>query len=84
MFEKRYQNYAERAEFQMITKLAGWDQITVLMPADQLWRDHRRNFSRLFGTRTLMQKFHSVQVFETRRFMRGLMQEPDKLDDHIR
>ena len=30
--------------------------------ADDVWRDHRRNFNRLFGTRVLMQKFYLVFV----------------------
>ena len=68
----------------MITDLVGWDQTTVLMPTDNLWKEHRRNFSRLFGTKTTVAKFFSIEIFEARRFMRNLLREKDKLEDHVR
>lgn len=68
----------------MMTELVGWDRVTAFMPAGELWRDHRRNYTRHLGTRALMEKFYGVQVLETRRFMWNLLHGPDKLEDHIR
>ncbi|THH27951.1 hypothetical protein EUX98_g6235 [Antrodiella citrinella] len=65
LFEKRHQLYSTRPDFTMIVHLVGWDRATVHMEPDNLWRDRRRNFCRLFGTRTLMQKFDGVQIYET-------------------
>ncbi|TCD66168.1 hypothetical protein EIP91_001722 [Steccherinum ochraceum] len=84
LFEKRYQNYGDRPDFQMITNIAGWNRATVFMPVSDLWKEHRRNFSRLFGTKTLFSKFYGDEILETRKFMRNLLHAPDKLDDHIR
>lgn len=84
LMEKRHQQYTERAHFPMVQDLVGWKNITVHMDANELWRSHRRNFNKLFGTRTLMSKFAGIQLFETRRFALHLLQSPEKLDDHIR
>ena len=83
-FEKRYQNYSNRPQFEMLAKIVGWAQTTFFLPVDKEWRDHRRNFTKLLGTRALMQKFHSMQVKETRKFMRDLMRNPERLDHHVR
>ncbi|TCD66167.1 hypothetical protein EIP91_001721 [Steccherinum ochraceum] len=84
LLEKRHTQYSERPRFPMITDLVGWDQTTVFMPIDSLWKEHRKNFSRLFGTKTTMAKFFSMEVFEARRFMRNILREKDKLEDHVR
>ena len=84
MYEKNHQNYANRADLEMMNKFVGWDRTTVMMPANDLWKEHRRNFSRLFGSRSTMQKFHGTQVHATRRLMFRIMQRPQELASHIR
>ncbi|THH33199.1 hypothetical protein EUX98_g986 [Antrodiella citrinella] len=84
IMEKRQMIYSERPRFVMAGELVGWDQITVLMSVDSLWKEHRRNFSKLFGTKKAMEKFHGIEIFETRRFMRNMLRPSGKLEDHVR
>ncbi|THH15045.1 hypothetical protein EUX98_g9525 [Antrodiella citrinella] len=84
ILEKRQMVYTERPVFTMVSELVGWDQITVLMPANTLWKEHRRNFNKLFGTKKTIQKFYGLEIYETRRFMRNMLRTTDKLEDHIR
>lgn len=84
LLEKRHTQYSQRPRFTMISDLVGWKQTTVFMPTDNLWKEHRRNFSRLIGTKTTMSKFFSMEIFEARRFMRNILREEDKMEHHVR
>ena len=84
LFEKRSQNYNNRFELEMMSKLVGWSQTTTFLPANEIWKTHRQYFQQSFGTRAAMQQYHDIQVLETRRFMLNLMREPENLDNHVR
>ncbi|TCD66583.1 hypothetical protein EIP91_001140 [Steccherinum ochraceum] len=84
MLEKRHAIYDDRHDVHMITEIAGWNQATVFMPPNAEWKDQRKHFSRMFGTRTLMAKWQDTQMWETRRFVRNVMRKPEALEDHIR
>ena len=67
----------------MMTELVGWDRATVFMSVGPLWKEHRRNFSRLFGTKGAVSKFYALEMYEARRLMRNILTS-NNLVDHIR
>lgn len=73
MLEKHQQNYSTRPKMEMVMTLAGWDQMTVALPVNEQWRNQRRILHKLMGTRSAIQKFHDIQLSETRKFLREVM-----------
>lgn len=73
MLEKHQQNYNTRPKMEMVMTLAGWDQMTVALPINEQWKNQRRILHKLMGTRTAVQKFHDIQLSETRKFMREVI-----------
>ena len=82
MTVKRSDLYSDRPHFYSFD-LSGWIRGTALLNGPG-WRDHRRNFSRLIGTRLLMSKFFPIEIMEARKFMRNILRDPDNLDHHVR
>ncbi|KAH8073380.1 cytochrome P450 [Cristinia sonorae] len=82
--QRRHAAYSHSPKWAMLCEMVGWDRITVFMSPDAVWKEHRKNFSKLFGSKAAVAKFYGVEMFEVRRFMRNILREKDKLQDHIR
>ena len=82
--DKRHTTYSGRPKLPMMTDLVGYDQLTVFMQTTPAWKEHRRNFSRLFGSKAAMEKFWDIEIFQVRKFMRNLLREPKLLHKHVR
>ncbi|TCD69399.1 hypothetical protein EIP91_007746 [Steccherinum ochraceum] len=82
--EKRHLNYSERPKLPMAVDLVGYDETTVFMPTNLMWKEHRRNYSKLFGTRAAMEKFFEMEVLGARRMMRAILNDPTGLAGSIR
>jgi len=54
------------------------------MDCNDRFRQYRKLFYRLFGTRNSVAAFHSIEEEETRRFLRNVLWGPENLVDHIR
>lgn len=78
---KKYGIFADRPSF-ATWDTSGWSRLTALHNGAD-WKDHRRYMSKLFGTRQLMQNFYHLERQENRRFLRNLLQSPDRLAHHI-
>lgn len=81
--EKRLTTYSDRPKFPMLVDLVGYDRLTVWMPVDTVWKEHRKYFYKLFGTKAAVSKFFDMEVLEARRFMRNLLREPERLHELV-
>lgn len=81
--EKRHTNYSGRPQFPMMVDLVGYDKLTVFMKVGPVWREHRKNFSKLFGSKAAVEKFWGIEVYQARKFMRNLLRDPGPLQNHI-
>lgn len=84
LLDKRHSGYENRPNLTMACDLVGWNRITPLMPANKLWREHRRNMSQLFGTKAAVGKFYEIEVLQARKLMRRILEDPAEVKDHIR
>lgn len=82
MTVKRSNIYSERPYFYTFDA-SGWSRATALLNGSD-WKDHRRYFARLFGTKQLMSRFFGLEVKEARRFIRNILRDPEDLDHHVR
>lgn len=48
------------------------------------WRAYRKNIAQYMGTRNAVTSFQPMQEEENRRFLKGVLNQPEKLMDHIR
>ena len=48
------------------------------------FRNYRRLFSRLFGSRSSTAAFNPIEEDETRNFLRNVLKKPEDLNKHIR
>ncbi|TCD66421.1 hypothetical protein EIP91_001412 [Steccherinum ochraceum] len=83
LLDKRHNDYENRPKLTMASDLVGWNRITPLMPANKLWREHRRNMSQLFGTKAAVGKFYEIEVLQARKLMRRILEDPTEVKNHI-
>lgn len=83
LLEKRSGIYSERPTLTMCGELIGWDKALILSRGDR-HRTYRRLFHRIIGNHAHLKQFYPVEEEETRKFLQRVMQEPDKLNMHVR
>lgn len=54
------------------------------MRNNDCFRAHRKSFRQAIGTRSAVTGFQSLQTAEARRFLFRVLEDPEKLQDHIR
>lgn len=74
MLEKKSGIYSSRPRLPMGGELIGWDQMILLMPYGQQFREHRRYIHQSIGSKASMAKHHEVLVNEIREFLSRLLQ----------
>ncbi|EGN99070.1 hypothetical protein SERLA73DRAFT_181861, partial [Serpula lacrymans var. lacrymans S7.3] len=86
ILDKKSAIYSDRPSFTMAGELIGWKNTSIFLRYGETFREHRRNFHRLIGSRALMQKFDPVVEQFTRRFLQDVLKNPhhDKLRPYIR
>src|SRR5271154_3940074 len=65
-------------------ELCGWKDTLVLLHPGSRFRDFRKYFHRTLGTPAAMKQFHSLEEFETRKFLRHIYADPEQLAFAIR
>ncbi|TCD64628.1 hypothetical protein EIP91_003830 [Steccherinum ochraceum] len=83
LLNERHHGYDNRPKLTMMCDLVGWDQTTVFMPANQVWREHRKNMSRLFGSKAAVGKFFGIELLGARKLMRRILEEPTGVKAHL-
>lgn len=68
----------------MASDLVGLSKGMLFINYNDRFRQYRKLFSRLFGSRSSTAAFNSIEEEETRHFLRNVLQKPDGLVSHIR
>ncbi|TDL26571.1 cytochrome P450 [Rickenella mellea] len=84
LFEKKSSIYSSRPTLVFGGQMCGWDRTHALLPYGSRFRAHRKYLSQLIGTRSAVTQFVPLEVAETRRFIKRVMENPDGLLEHIR
>ncbi|OCH95986.1 cytochrome P450 [Obba rivulosa] len=84
MLDKKSAIYSDRPTLTMGGELAGWDRTLVLLRYGTVFRETRRLFSQLIGSRKHVERFHSLFEVETRKFLYRLMRHPDDVGKQVR
>ena len=65
-------------------ELVGWDNGFALTQYGQRFREYRRIVHKFMGTRVQVQRYHSLEERETRKFLRQVLRSPERVAEHIR
>ena len=68
----------------MASELVGLGKGLLFMNYSDRFRQYRRLFARMFGSRSSTAAFYPIEEEETLRFLRNVLRQPDDLADHIR
>lgn len=84
MLDKKSSIYSDRPVFQMCGELVGWKWGTAFLSyAAPQFKRARKYFHQLFGTHTTLSQFYPVTVDEYRKFLRCLLDSPERFLSHI-
>jgi hypothetical protein len=84
LLDKKSSSYSDRPVFPMGGELVGWKNTLVLLPYGDRFREYRKNFARVIGSRAAMNTYHPVEEMETHRFLQRVLAKPAELSQHIR
>ncbi|EMD37925.1 hypothetical protein CERSUDRAFT_73707 [Gelatoporia subvermispora B] len=84
LFEKKSANYSDRPALIVCGQEIGWDQAGILCPYNDTWREHRRAFTRLLGTRKALELFTPIIEDQARQLLVGLLECPQELQRQLR
>lgn len=62
----------------------GWENSLGLSPYNNRFRALRKNMSRVIGSQAAAARFNPLQEKEASHFLLHLLEDPDKLSEHIR
>lgn len=65
-------------------ELSGWGKTMVLSNYNDWFRHHRKWIAQEIGNYGTVQKFHHLIEYETRRFLRCVLNNPERIQAHIR
>ncbi|KAL4079468.1 cytochrome P450 [Scleroderma citrinum] len=84
LLEKRSVNYADRPRSVMSGELSGWGKIMLLSNYNDWFRQHRKWIGYEIGGYGTVQKWHGLIEYETRRFLRSILNDPERTQAHVR
>ncbi|KAG1753726.1 cytochrome P450 [Suillus paluster] len=84
MLEKKSSVYSDRPVLPMGGELVGWKHTLVLLPYGDVFREYRKNFHRVIGSRAALDTYHPIEEIETHRFLKRVLAKPDQLQAHVR
>ncbi|KAH7916689.1 cytochrome P450 [Hygrophoropsis aurantiaca] len=84
MLDKKSSVYSDRPVLPMGGELCGWKNTLVLLPYGDRFREYRKNFHRVIGSRASMDTYHAVEEIETHRFLQRVLAKPSELSAHVR
>lgn len=84
LLDKRGINYADRPRSVMAGELAGWSKMMLLCNYTDRLRTQRKWIAHDLGSHAVVAKFHNMIEAETRRTLRAVLQDPDRLQAHVR
>ena len=84
MLEKKSSSYSDRPVLPMGGELVGWKNTLVLLPYGDRFREYRKNFARVIGSRAAMETYRPIEEVETHRFLQRVLAKPTELAQHVR
>ncbi|KIL00286.1 hypothetical protein PAXRUDRAFT_821829 [Paxillus rubicundulus Ve08.2h10] len=84
LLDKKSASYSDRPVLPMGGELVGWKNTLVLLPYGDRFREYRKNFARVIGSRAAMDTYHPVEEMETHRFLQRVLAKPAELSQHVR
>lgn len=84
MLDKKGTSYSDRPVLPMGGELVGWKHTLVLLPYGDHFREYRKNFARVIGSRAAMDTYHPIEEIETHRFLQRVLAKPAELSQHVR
>ncbi|KAF9237431.1 cytochrome P450 [Melanogaster broomeanus] len=84
ILEKQSATCSNRPHLTMACDLAGWEDLMLFLNPGERFRQYRKHFHRLLGSRSSTATFNPIEEEETRRFLRNVLEQPDNLAAHIR
>ncbi|KAF9247139.1 cytochrome P450 [Melanogaster broomeanus] len=84
MLDKKSSAYSDRPIFPMGGELVGWENTLVLLPYGNHFREYRKNFARVIGSRSAMHAFHPIEESETHHFLQRILAKPAELSQHVK
>lgn len=84
LLDKRGINYADRPRSVMAGELAGWAKVMLLCNYTDRLRTQRKWLAHNLGSHAVVAKFHRMIEVETRRTLRSVLEDPDRLRTHVR
>jgi hypothetical protein len=83
LLDKRGINYADRPRSVMAGELAGWGKTMLLCNYTDQLRTQRKWIAHDLGSHAVVAKFHEMIEVETRRTLRSVLEDPDRLHVHV-
>ncbi|KAI6035508.1 cytochrome P450 [Pisolithus orientalis] len=84
MLDRKSSIYSDRPVLPMGGELVGWRNTLVLLPYGDNFREYRRNFHRVIGSRAAMSVYHAIEEEETHKFLQRVLTKPTDLSAHVR
>ncbi|KAF9237437.1 cytochrome P450 [Melanogaster broomeanus] len=84
ILEKQSAKSSDRPHLTMGCDLVGWKDGILFVNQGERFRQYRKHFHRLFGSRSSTATFNPIEEEETRRFLCNVLEQPDNLAAHIR
>lgn len=82
--EKKSTIYSDRPPFKMGGEICGWEKSLGMSPYGERFREYRKLFHRVIGTKERMDKLLPMEESETRRFLKKVVESPAEFRSHIR
>ena len=84
LLDKKNNLYSDRPTLMMAGKLVGWDNVNILLPFGDTWKEHRRLFAQFMGTRSKIDAFSDVIQGEMHDLLHRLLMDPAEWFQHTR
>ncbi|KIJ61751.1 hypothetical protein HYDPIDRAFT_115569 [Hydnomerulius pinastri MD-312] len=84
LLDKRSVNYSDRPRSVMCGELSGWGKIMLLSNYNSWFRAHRKWLAQDIGSYATVTKLHRMIEFETQRYLRCMLDDPERAQAHVR
>lgn len=84
LLDKRSNIYSDRPVLMMGGEMVGWKYTLALTPYGDRFREYRKFIYKLVGGRNQMEKYQDLEEYETKRFLKRVLKDPEHVSEHIR
>ena len=84
MLDKKSIKYSDRPILPFVGDLLGCKHSLPLLSYGETFREIRKRFHRIIGTRAAVEEFSDIQSMEIHKFLKRVLADPERLIDHIR